>query len=119
MLNEKPGLIINSEGIVDNTNIMSLGLIPWGDVLAINEMIVQGRVFINVTVANPAEYFDRQKNPFKRVLMKMNYKAYKYVIDVRANHLKCGHQELFSLLQASFQEFKALKYVALGSSDDE
>ena len=33
---KKPGLIINNEGIIDNSSAISAGLIKWGDITNIN-----------------------------------------------------------------------------------
>ena len=102
-----PGLIINGNGITDNSGGVSVGLIPWGDVKAITVETAANQKFLMVIVNNPHEYIDRQKGFIKKKAMQMNYNTYGSPISISANGLKCNFDELYRTLQDKFNNSKA------------
>jgi len=111
LLDNKPGLIICDDGIIDNSGALSIGFIPWTDVVEIHEVFMGRQIFIIVEIINPLEYIDRQENTLKRRWMKANYKLYRSVIGITANGLKCNHNELLNLLDSTFRKFKERKLI--------
>jgi len=103
---KSPGLIISQEGVFDNASAVSAGFVPWTDILEIRETKVANQPFINLVVKNPQDYIDRQKNSIKRKLMQVNYNAYKTVIGIPSNGLKCDYRELKGMLDKAFSDFK-------------
>src|SRR5436189_226639 len=53
LFDKKDGLIISEEGIIDNTNASSVGLISWGDILAIETQNVMSTRFLLIFIKNP------------------------------------------------------------------
>ena len=96
------GLIINDEGIIDNSGGSSLGMIYWKDIEAIDAFKVVHQKFIRIIVKNPNDYIERQTNLTKRKVAMANYKAYKSPIQISANTLKIKFDELYKLLQNKF-----------------
>jgi len=102
----KPGLIINSEGIIDNSNGVSAGLVLWKDVIVISTSNVLNQKFLMFFVKNPEEYINRQNGIVKRKAMEMNYRSYGSPISISANTLDTNFEELYELLQRKFNENK-------------
>ena len=102
-----PGLIINNQGVTDNSSGVSVGLIPWDDIKEINVTNVANQKFLMLVVKNPDEYINRQKGFIKKKAMQMNYKSYGSPISISANGLKCNFNELFRILQDKFNDVKA------------
>jgi len=105
LIDNSPGLIISDDGVFDNSSGVSVGFVPWTDILEIKETKVLNQTFINLVVKNPQDYIDRQKSAFKRKYIQVNYKSYGTVIGISANGLKIKFKELKALLIEKFADF--------------
>lgn len=105
LFDHRPGLIISSEGITDNSSGVSAGFIPWEDIVEIREMTMNNQHFMTIVVQNPQTYIDRQQNAFKRKMMQMNHSTYSAAINISANTLQCSFKELKSQLSDAFKEY--------------
>ena len=103
----KPGLIIHSEGITDNSSGIAAGLVLWKDIVEIVTINVENQNFILFVVRNPEEYISRQSGIFKRKAMEVNYRSYGSPISISANTLHTNFDELYQLLQSKFAAYKA------------
>lgn len=108
VLDKKPGLVITDDGIIDNTGALSIGFIPWIDVVQIEEVFTGSQNLIHIKVINPLKYIHRQENALRRKLMKANYKLYGYAIGITVHRLNCSHIELLNLLQTTFNKYSHL-----------
>ncbi|MFC5978977.1 STM3941 family protein [Flavobacterium salmonis] len=104
MPDNKPGLIINSEGIIDNSSGVSAGIVLWKDIIEISTANVMNQKFLMFIVKNPEEYINRQNGIVKRKAMEINYKTYGSPISISANTLDTNFEELYKLLQRKFKE---------------
>ncbi len=102
---DKPGLIINHEGINDNSGAIN-GLIKWDDLQEISVLKISGQKLIMLFVSNPQEYIDREANVLKRKTMQLNFKTYDSPLSLSANSLKCNFDELLLILNANFKKYK-------------
>lgn len=100
----KPGLIINSEGIIDNSSGVSAGIVLWTDIIEISTANVMNQKFLMFIVKNPEEYINRQNGIVKRKAMELNYKTYGSPISISANTLDTNFEELYKLLKRKFKE---------------
>ena len=100
----KPGLIINSEGIIDNSSGVSAGIVLWKDIIEISTSTVMNQQFLMFIVKNPEEYINRQNGIVKRKAMEMNYRTYGSPISISANTLDTNFEELYELLQRKLNE---------------
>jgi hypothetical protein len=103
----KAGLIINDEGIFDNSNGVSTGLVLWTDIKEIKVAQVMSQKFLMFIVNNPQDYIDRQTNTLKKKGMQMNLNFYGSPISISANALTTNFDNLYGLLQQKFNEKKA------------
>lgn len=100
------GLIINHQGIIDNSSGISAGLVLWTDIEEIRTIQVANQKFLMFVVKNPQEYINKITNPIKRKGMEMNYKNYGSPINISANSLQINFDELYSLLTKKLKEHK-------------
>ena len=94
----KPGLIINDQGLSDNSSGVAGGQILWSDILNISVLKIQRQKFIMLQVKNPEEYINRQASAFKRKMMEMNFKMYGSPLNISSNGLKISFDELHKLV---------------------
>ena len=100
------GLIINSEGINDNSSGVSAGFIPWSDIEEIKISQVVNQKFLMLIVNNPEDYLNKIKNPLKRNAMKMNLKSYGSPISISSNALQTNFEDLEKLLVEEMKKYK-------------
>jgi hypothetical protein len=99
LTSHKPGIVINNEGILDNSGGISTGLILWKDIKQIKTINIANQNMVVIIVRNPEEYIDRQANSFKKKMMQLNYKKHESPIVISANGLKCSFNDLYNLLK--------------------
>jgi hypothetical protein len=100
----KPGLIIDDTGLVDNSSVLSAGHILWTDIENISVIEIHRQKLIMLRVKNPQHYIDKQTSLFKRKSMELNNKMYGTPLSITANGLKTSFDELLSIITKKFQE---------------
>jgi hypothetical protein len=101
-----PGLVINKQGILDNSSGVAAGLVLWTDMNEIKLTNVAGQRFIMLIVKNPEEYINRQKGFIKKKSMWMNHRFYGSPISIGSNGLKYNFYALHTTIQNKFKENK-------------
>jgi len=101
------GLIINRQGIIDNSSGVSAGLILWTDIEEIKIYQVASQKFMMFIVKNPQEYLDKTTGLLKRKGMEMNYRSYGSPISISANSLQTNFDELYNLLTEKLKKHKS------------
>ncbi|AXY74261.1 hypothetical protein D3H65_09865 [Paraflavitalea soli] len=104
LFSTRPGFVIDDFGITDNSGGISVGAIPWSDMLNITIMMAQRQKFIMIHVKNPEDYINKQTSFIKRKMMQMNHKAYGSPLALSANSLRTSFGELFNLLRDQFEK---------------
>lgn len=99
----KPGLIIDRNGITDNTNFSSIGLIKWSDITGIGKEKVLSTEFLLIKVKNPENYIEKS-NPMKKISLKQNMNVYGTPITITANGLECSFEELEQLINENYNK---------------
>lgn len=95
---QKAGLIINEQGIIDNSSDVSVGLILWADIEEIKVSRIMNQKMLILIVRNPQEYLDKVANRFKKKTMGINYKACGSPINISTNSLQADFNDLHRLL---------------------
>lgn len=98
LFDRKIGLEIDLDGIYDNSNAASIGLIKWDDIINIKTEQVYSAKFLLVYIRNPKEYISREKG-FKKKLMEANYKMYGTPLSITSNTLQCNFHELEMIIK--------------------
>lgn len=107
LFDQRPGLVIDERGLMDNSGGLSAGQILWKDIEDISVLKIQRQRLILILVNNPQDYIDRQSNGWKRKLMAMNYRQYGTPVSISSNGLKISFDELLEMLKhhlATFQQ---------------
>jgi len=107
----KAGITIDQTGVIENASALSVGRIPWADILDIRETTAQGSFsakekFIIIMVKNPDYYISKQKNAIRRKLMELNARKSGSPLYITTNGLKIRHAELKELLQQKLKEYR-------------
>jgi hypothetical protein len=105
LFDKKPGLIIDEIGIIDNSNMSSVGLIEWKEIREIKTQDFQSTSFLLIFLYDNDSYLNRIKG-FKGKLLKGNYKKYGTPISIVSNTLDCNFDELAIFLKEKFKEYR-------------
>lgn len=100
----KPGLIVDNEGLTDNSSGLSAGHILWSDIVNISVVEIHKQKLIMLHVKNPQDYIDRQTSLFKRKSMELNYKMYGTPLSITSNGLQTSFENLLTVLTDKLQE---------------
>ncbi len=104
LFDKKYGLIINENGIVDNSNATSVGLIKWTDIVGVRIEEVYSQKFMLIDVKNPEEYIEQKKGKAGKVAMKANYNIYGSPISITSNSLKFDFSELEKIIHKQLEK---------------
>lgn len=99
------GLVIDSNGIVDNTNATSVGFISWTDITAIETKQEASTKFLLIYTSNPENYIGRARG-IKRKFMEASNKMYGTPLSIISNTLKCKFEDLEKLINSRFRQFE-------------
>ncbi len=106
LIDKKVGLIIDSNGITDNSNASSIGLIEWNDITNIRTIRIMSTKFLLIDIVNPEKYIGKAKNRIQARLMKANMNMYETPLSITSNTLKYDFNELEKLIQSEFEKNK-------------
>jgi hypothetical protein len=109
LFDKKPGLVIDENGIYDNSSAVSVGLILWNDIDSIKLVYAiekrKSSRFLLINVHNPEEYFDRS-NRFKKMLLNLNTKLYGTPLTIGLAGLKYNRERLEKLIILNYEQYK-------------
>jgi len=103
IFDKSPGLVVSSDGILDNSSGISAGIIPWSEVVSIGEYQVQKQKFISIQVTDPEKYANNG-NALKRMANRANIKICGTPINISANSLKINYRELLETITEYYQQ---------------
>ncbi|KAA5532525.1 hypothetical protein F0919_17225 [Taibaiella lutea] len=108
LFDKKTGLIIDENGILDNTNASSIGLIKWTDITVIKTEQIASTKFLLIYTINPGFYLDKAKGLTKK-LMAGNNSMYGTPLSITSGALKCNFNNLEKLINDRFDEHKGIR----------
>lgn len=97
MYDDRPGLIINDEGITDCSSGAAVGLVKWRNITGIRTTEIVGQKFISLDVNNADEIIADTQGA-QRKLVAANNKLYKSPVHIAATSLKCSFEELEKMI---------------------
>lgn len=106
IFDRRPGLIIDQNGITDNTNYTSVGLIEWDDILGIDTYQVHSTKMIVIQIDEPEKYIRRAKNSLVEKSMRMNQSMSGSPLSIISGSLKINHDDLERLLWEEIERRK-------------
>lgn len=103
LFDKKVGLIIDENGITDNSNATSIGLIEWADITNVGTVHVASTKILILETDKPIKYIERAKNGILKRAMKANYKMYGSPISIISTTLKIRYDDLEKLIKEEFK----------------
>ncbi len=94
-----PGLVINSIGILDNSGMVSAGMVFWSDVVEINTSKVIFTDCIIIKVKNPKRYITNEKNVLKRRWLEFENRKTGSPVNISISGLQYKFNDLFRIIQ--------------------
>lgn len=101
LFDSSPGLILNQEGIIDNSSGVAVGKILWSDILSIEKTQIGRQKFVSVIVKDPEKYAN-YGNFIQRFTNKANMKLCSTPINISSISLCIDQTELYSELEFFF-----------------
>ncbi|MDC7996364.1 STM3941 family protein [Altibacter sp. HG106] len=106
LFDNKVGLTIDQNGITDNSNATSVGLIEWDDITDIGTVQVASTKILMLETDKPEKYIERARNGISKRAMKANYKMYGSPLSIISNSLKIKYDELERMIREEFEKRK-------------
>jgi len=103
MFDNNVGLTIDNNGIIDNTNATSIGLIKWENITEIRTEQVKSTKFLLIFTNDPDQILEKVSG-FKRLLMAGNMKMYGTPLSITSTTLKYNFADLEKLLKDKLNE---------------
>lgn len=97
LFDKKPGLVIDREGIMDNSSGVAAGRILWSEIRGFQEHEIFGQRFLTIQVTDP-ERFLNQSGYLKTKLNSANLNLTGSPINISSNSLSIGFDELIDTL---------------------
>ena len=97
LFDTRPGLVLDSVGIIDRSSAVSVGRVPWQDIHRIDVTQVENQRFLTFYVRDPERYVQRG-NWIQRRMNALNYKYYGSPVQISSLSLKISFGELNSLV---------------------
>jgi len=104
LFEQKPGLVLNSTGILDNSSAIAAGLIPWSEIVGFDIFQMPGERLLVVKVIDPDKYVNRG-SAIRRLLNKANVGLSGRPIVMTSNSLKIDFDDLLHLCNAYLKKY--------------
>ncbi|MDJ0756052.1 MAG: STM3941 family protein [Ardenticatenaceae bacterium] len=101
---QSPGLLINSQGIIDRSSAVAVGLIPWEEITGYSVKTARGQSFLAIHVRHP-ERFMNERGWIKRMLLRGNQRLYGSPIQISSNTLAVNFSQLVTTVDQQFDRF--------------
>jgi hypothetical protein len=97
LFDKNPGLVIDNDGIYDNSSAAAGHLIRWEIIKGLRVKQVMSTKFILIDIENPEEFLD-EVNGIKKKLIWSTYKMYGTPTSISSSTLSCDFDELFQII---------------------
>lgn len=102
----KPALILNDDGITDNTSATSVGLIEWGDVIGVNTFVISSTKLLVLEVNDPEKYINRSKSGISKRALQHNFRRYTSPVVLNVNNLAMKYDKVVELIERELSKRK-------------
>jgi len=97
LFDRRPGLIVDSLGIVDNSSGLSAGRIPWREIRSLRVSRVRNQRVLTLELEDPIKYVNKG-NLLKRKMNAVNLKYFGSPIQTSANALRVNFDQLVDVI---------------------
>jgi hypothetical protein len=105
LFDRSPGLVIDDQGIIDNSSGLAAGRILWSEIKGIQVTRVHGQRFLTIDVQAPEKYVDRFSY-LRRKFVRLNATYFGGPIHIPATTLKLGFDELVDIVRENFEKHR-------------
>lgn len=105
LFSSRPGLVLDREGLTDQSSGLAVGFIPWRDIAGFEPCILQGQKMLVVLLENPQAYVEKG-GPIRRHLYRMNLGLVGSPFAISANALKLDFDELVALCNRHHDRYR-------------
>ena len=103
MLKRKPAIIINHEGIIDQSTYIKAGLVKWDEIEDIDFVSFGGQTYLGIYTSDPDLIINRS-NSFKKMLNQMNKGLLATQVNIPVKILDCSMDELTNTISMYWKE---------------
>ncbi|MFO1486188.1 MAG: STM3941 family protein [Verrucomicrobiaceae bacterium] len=93
----KPGIVIDDEGIIDNSSAIAAGRIHWDNMMGFTVTTIQGTKILNILVRSPQSYLEG-KGRLARLAGAANIKMVGTPVNITSHALKIKFDDLVRLI---------------------
>lgn len=99
IIKKKPSLVVNQDGIIDNSSAISVGLIKWYEIEELFIYVFLGQKFLGIV---PKDYqgFIANINPIKRKIIQINKGMVKAPINITQNTVSIPLEQIAEYAKA-------------------
>lgn len=105
LFNKTPGLVIDSEGLTDNTVAGITQRVLWQDVAGVSEWKTGVAKLVVVMLRDPHCFIDGHPKEGRRKALLMNLQTCGSPVTINAGLLKISHKKLYLLLLEKYNEY--------------
>jgi hypothetical protein len=105
LFHKSTGLIIDWNGITDNSGPSGVGFIDWNDIREIRTMEFKSSKFLLIFPADPEKYL-RNSGTARRKAMEGNIKLFGTPLSISSGNLKCSFDKLEKMILEGLNEHR-------------
>ena len=103
----KPAIILDGEGIINNTGGSGGLKILWQDITGTAHLNITKSRLLLIYVARPEEYIGRGRSGFIRNILSSNHKSYQTPVVISLNDLKFREGQLEKIIRGELEKRNA------------
>jgi len=100
----KPGLVFNTDGLIDNSSAFGAGLVPWSDITGAQIYQFRRTRILQIKVSNPEHYLARG-GMIRRALARSGYRMTGCAVSISPTTLKIKFDALLALFYAYWTRY--------------
>ena len=101
--NKKPSLIVNDEGITDQSSYIEAGVIRWEEVKNIEIYSLMNQRMIGIKLYHPEEFMSKQRG-FKKMLMRANQGMVDTPINIAESGLPMSLDKVYLIMLKKWKQ---------------
>lgn len=105
LFDTSPGLVLNDKGLIDNTNMLSIGFVAWTEILAIEVRQIKSQPLLYVILREP-ERFIAARGFIKRTLLRAFLMLGPGPVTITSHSLIISFDELVTLMSAYLSKYR-------------
>jgi hypothetical protein len=104
LFDPRPGLVLDAEGLIDNSNVIGAGRVRWDEITEIRVTRAGPQRFLTVVVEDPRRFIDRGGSLRRRVY-EANYRKAGSPVNVTARTLRIPFDDLVAATSEYYRRY--------------